>query len=634
MATAGEGMLRLLSWNSVLSADKMGGQEVNFIPPCGHHAPIDLQKPPAKRRRPNTDVTVHTPQKLVPHGTPRVNAPPTPGPSPAVDYSAHSLPTPVLSAPPQKETTMDVSKTEAVSKSSRRIPEILSSQINHEILYKHNELRLIDQEIAKCQVALEQLRRCSETPYPTTQLSESVSRGRGSAVRSSRSVAQPQSPAPWGVTDGPYARHYAKWLIPDPLFDGGEAPARTGPKTTSGKMPAKGRSTRGTIDPASSTKGNRSSLKSLAGGLPQIKDKASAMIQKRKSDGIWVKLACLDCRRDNFSSAQGFINHCRIAHGRNFASHDAAADACGEPVDVDEAGAVISAEPPSASMAGLVHPLIYSAHTLKPPAPLPDKPVKSASVPVEKNNASFVASPLTPNLSTMLQKRGSGLDLQNLLHDLRTPVPDDEIIESESEDEDTSMPDAPFYGRHPQTATMQAPLRSPIPNFRPATSNNTIKTETPNPSPSLIKPDPYPNHEDAQPSPTIDSNQAPSLVDDDGDDDYDAPTPSSTTSSFDSTASHHDLDIKVEDTDTDLNDPTSDGPMTRTRCAADEFEGPKAQRSSARGRRTSALRRGQGKEEKHVSFVSPSPAPEGEGEAVNQRKRKRTSSVSLRGGGM
>jgi hypothetical protein len=64
---------------------------------------------------------------------------------------------------------------------------------------------------------------------------------------------------------------------------------------------------------------------------------AGLVIQKRKSDGLVIKLVCLDCRRENFSSALGFITHCRIAHDRSFASHDAAADACGEPVEVDEA---------------------------------------------------------------------------------------------------------------------------------------------------------------------------------------------------------------------------------------------------------------------------------------------------------
>jgi len=99
----------------------------------------------------------------------------------------------------------------------------ISSQLSLEILLKHRELRLIDQELAKCQVALEQLRRCSEIPYPALQQpSEQVTTGKGAALRKTSERFPAKSPAPWGVTDGPYSRHYAKWLLPDPQFDGGE----------------------------------------------------------------------------------------------------------------------------------------------------------------------------------------------------------------------------------------------------------------------------------------------------------------------------------------------------------------------------------------------------------------------------
>jgi len=44
-------------------------------------------------------------------------------------------------------------------------------------------------------------------------------------------------------------------------------------------------------------------------------------------------MECRDCQRSNFSSAQGFINHCRIAHQREYSSHDAAAFDCGVVID-------------------------------------------------------------------------------------------------------------------------------------------------------------------------------------------------------------------------------------------------------------------------------------------------------------
>lgn len=53
---------------------------------------------------------------------------------------------------------------------------------------------------------------------------------------------------------------------------------------------------------------------------------------------ICKRLECLDCKRSDFSSAQGFINHCRIAHQREYASHEAAAFACGQTVEETDEG--------------------------------------------------------------------------------------------------------------------------------------------------------------------------------------------------------------------------------------------------------------------------------------------------------
>lgn len=54
----------------------------------------------------------------------------------------------------------------------------------------------------------------------------------------------------------------------------------------------------------------------------------------RRNDGVLVRLVCPKCHRDNFGSAQGFINHCRISHSLELTTHDAAAVECG--VEVEE----------------------------------------------------------------------------------------------------------------------------------------------------------------------------------------------------------------------------------------------------------------------------------------------------------
>ena len=237
---------------------------------------------------------------------------------------------------------------------SNRVGETIEAQLSLDILLKHNELRLINQELAKCQIALEQLRRCSLIPYPTSQGTPesmfNVSNGTGPAVAQGESV--PQWATPYGVADGPYTRHYAKWLIPDPSFDGAQVEwNRSFDSSRVSNAVSEGRSTRYSIAEGSTPTGKARSqrgstgikLQSLSSGYPQAKEKAGPCILKRQ-DGQMVKLVCLDCKRENFSSTQGFINHCRIAHRRDFKSHEEAAVASGQPIELDEAGGIVGEE--------------------------------------------------------------------------------------------------------------------------------------------------------------------------------------------------------------------------------------------------------------------------------------------------
>jgi ADA HAT complex component 1 len=675
-------MLRLLSWSSGLAAEKMTPQEINYFAPLRQRSPnMELQKPPPLKRKRIVGAEADATKSCVKPRTKNMenmknashqSVPTTPMPShtsvPILSHFINSTPMhPAPSLPKFEHTKMekaqaipDQPRTTSTKPDKEKLRQTLNSQISLEILLRHNELRLIDQEIAKCQIALEQLRRCSEIPYPMTKLSPSVSQGQGPPIRSSRVALQPESPAPWGVNDGPYTRHYAKWLIPDPMFDGGDFPGRTGFNSQVGKTPIKGRSTRGSFadsSPAGNAKAQRAGkFQALSSGYPQPKDRTGPMMQKRKSDGLLVKLVCPDCRRDNFSSAQGFINHCRIAHSRNFASHDAAADACGEPVDVDEAGVVVGSETPSTgSTVGLVHPLIYTAHLpkqeshRKAASPGPSAGTSSLSgtkswqpcvaKPAEPCPASHLnPSPLTPNLSTMMQRQGANLDLQGFVNAMTAAVPTDDLSQDEDEvDEDISMPECAPLGRHPHVTPSMQPSRSTMTEQAEANSNSwkglnnlrvpqrprdhfsvpPIQARTENISASPLVPELAVN--DVEVSPTNESNQAPSLVDDDGDDDYEAHSPSYSVSGSVDTE-NPDLDFEIEDGD-------ESGPSSRNRSSESEYSGtPKHHAAPVPQRRASAFRRSiSGREEKHVSFVSPSPARETEpSKKGGERKRKRT----------
>ncbi len=384
------------------------------------------------------------------------------------------------------------------------LQQTIEAQFSLEILLKHNELRLIDQELAKCQIALEQLRRCSIIPYPTAATTPSsmtaVSNGSGPAKDQAWRGPEPQYPAPWGVTDGPYTRHYAKWLIPDPTFDGGRTGEACGKTIPQGSTTQGSRPTRGSYNEFGSGSGHSrtqrgstgSKLQALSTAYPQPREKSGPLIIKRTTDGQYVKLVCLDCERGDFSSAQGFINHCRIAHHRGFESHDAAAIACGQVLDASEAGTVMDGgQSGNSGTAGLVHPLIKSAspYRVGPVTPLrsptskvsDDAMYRSGATPygvfdstprrelmrtpstrcnaqpqarpqskswvrdkhvVGSAASAFVPSPQTPHLSALMRERGFATDLGEMVGQAKAEIdlgPDGSHVSSDEEEPEDSL---------------------------------------------------------------------------------------------------------------------------------------------------------------------------------------------------
>ncbi|EED23979.1 conserved hypothetical protein [Talaromyces stipitatus ATCC 10500] len=605
------GVFRLLPWTSSLGVNKIAPEMlVSTAPhksPAMGSAPLQLLKrkrtdnheiftvidePHAKRRLESSNQLPLT--EL--NGINTASLPTPPSHDEASPDSASSAPIKTSIEPMSTSSQSDIHEKENPSKAAATIDmnalrQSLDAQLSLEVLLKHNELRLIDQEIAKCQVALEQLRRCAEIPYPGSSvqgLSQAVSDGSGHAVPYSGTGPPPVSPAPWGVADGPYSRHYSKWLLPDPRFDGGESPDLPPTPNTASES---SRYTRGTFTEngyvAGKSRAQRGSmstrLQSLPNGYPVVKEKAGPMVIKRKSDNKQVKLVCLDCRRFDFSSTQGFINHCRIAHSRTFASHDAAAEACGEPVDVDEAGAIIGGggggsgggttpnEPPIVSNPGSVHPLVRTAHTVTP-TPLPiATPVSKVAKPKKNHtrtpSSPFKASPATPHLSCLLSDLGSKLNLDEIVADAKTPVDLSEFMsEGESDDEGDSegtkvSPGARLPARTtmPQASASQRPTSSKRHETSQALDSTPSKVSASVQYPQAFLPSALQLeesggliHMDDNLSPvTVESHQAPSLVSDNEDDEYGAASDSDNFSSRSSDDGHDDDedddDIEVED---------------------------------------------------------------------------------------
>jgi len=344
--------------------------------------------------------------------------------------------------------------------------QIIEAQFSLEILMKHDELRFIEQELAKCQVALEQLRRCQVIPYPGfSGPSEEVSSGVGPPLQPRAGYSVPQQPAPWGVTDGPYTRHYAQWLLPDKTFDAYPKHFSQQSTMSSGWMDFNsGRATRASDGDLSRSRTSRVSTASKHALLSQDPSSPTTyrdpLVLKRSTDGKWVKLYCDKCQKENFANVQGFINHYRIAHKHGFLTHDAAAIACGRPIEVDESYDVpivkeTAAKPAVPSADGpFVHPFINNPprvdatqvqRILDQLSRYQDpSATKARNVPqTPASSRAFVGSDKTPYLSNLLAKRSFSGDLEQAVGEASTKI-DLDAIESVSDDEaETPRGDAP-----------------------------------------------------------------------------------------------------------------------------------------------------------------------------------------------
>jgi ADA HAT complex component 1 len=428
------------------------------------------------------------------------------------------------------------------------VQQAIEAQINYEILLKHNELRLVEQELAKCQVSLEQLRRCSMIPFPGTEgLSEDLSRGVGAALQPPSGYTEPQFAAPWGVTDGPYTRHYAKWLISDMQFDPMSERALA-QQAQSYFGIGEGRTTRGSFGDYGHAKGRTSrtstGMLKLAplGENPAPAPKIDPLLHKRSTDGQWVRLYCAQCGHSNFSNTQGFLNHCRIKHSLVFKSHDQAAIACGVPVDINEAGQPITATEPVSTPAstpavsfpvpatpGIVNPLATQGSLSKQAK---DVHRDFNAAPRQESNivsANFTGSLSTPHLSALAQKRGFEGNLKELVTTARSKVDLDTIEHSDDDLADTTAAPTPVSANPPQLARLpvSAPNKAPAskaPLARPGSKkgNQASHARLPLSFPSPVKSE-CDEHMPDSPldlSPhTVESN--PGLVSDHDDDDDD-----------------------------------------------------------------------------------------------------------------
>ncbi|KAK9325168.1 hypothetical protein V1517DRAFT_254537 [Lipomyces orientalis] len=398
------------------------------------------------------------------------SSPATPAFSAAIktdSQSAHSgpaeqLPAITEQAPPSVRTVDRPGKVEAAI-------DVIRRQFDLEILLKHRELSCIEDEIAKVHIMMVQLRRCA-----------------------GKMISDKDEP-------DDFAKHYAQYLLPDRRYSEGARPEQY--KSPDGVSPisaapdslaASGTQPRSRSIPMS----NRMHLPQYSAQCTVGGNPPPEGCIYRRPDGILVRLVCKDCSRMTFGSAQGFINHCRISHGREFTSHDNAAQCCGEELDESDQddiglGALKHRRHMQMSSAG---PMLSLSPAPQPPQGVASKRVPPPPTPTATPSASCspaIGNPIEELAVSATGKRDYGTksypwnynaSSASFLNQPITPPSDDQIPRQVSD---------------PLPATTEPPAATSTANQNTIGTAGSITSSTPTPTatpfmPTLPAPPPPP----------------------------------------------------------------------------------------------------------------------------------------------
>lgn len=399
-------------------------------------------------------------------------------------------------APNAIHTSDTVSQPVSVMAMQNKVVDRIEAQLNLQILAKHNELRLIETEMGKAQIMLEQLRRCKIIPFPIcgsspAAIDHAIS-GNGPALAVDPGVLQPRHAPSFGVTDGPYSRHYEKWLIHDEAFE--TSHPRMSRTSTAAPTPASRK--RAALDEATP---QRQPKRTSSSAIPQLStvtitavDGKSLLVVQRE-DGEWVKVICRVCAKRDAANLQGFTNHTRIAHSITYSNHKEAIKECGQPLDDHEASQVAAASSAQQPLASLALPAVAPVRLNRPSIPplalgnqsrhsasankllnnmneshwrtsQPSTPT-TASLPNSASTSGFVPSPDTPHLSKKFARLGSNIDLRQLVASSKLRIDLDQVhtLDADSVDETSPPTSATTVSPHTQMPVMGArmPARAP-----------------------------------------------------------------------------------------------------------------------------------------------------------------------------
>ncbi|CDR41080.1 CYFA0S06e01244g1_1 [Cyberlindnera fabianii] len=177
----------------------------------------------------------------------------------------------------------------------REIKQNLCNEIDLEILLKHREYNLVRNEIERVQSQMAMMENLHDDPKYASYI-ENLIKLKKSALNPDN-VNSPYSTNPNTPLDSPGAQNAA-----NPYYN-----LR---KTSTNHEAPVHRTSYGGLRPVVDAHGNK-------------------ICVHKRSDGVIVRIDCPQCGRTDFGSAQGFLNHARLAHAVEYKSQEDAALQCG-----------------------------------------------------------------------------------------------------------------------------------------------------------------------------------------------------------------------------------------------------------------------------------------------------------------
>ncbi|KAH3678440.1 hypothetical protein WICMUC_001457 [Wickerhamomyces mucosus] len=217
-------------------------------------------------------------------------------------------------SPDESDQPVLITSDEHLSESEKEIRQNMIDQVNIEILLKHREYNLVQKELSKVTNQIDIMRKLHDDPNYSKFIDNLINFQNKAELEynntSCNTSMSGYGPVPMSSNGGNGSLEFSSYSLRKSSVRSIEDPPRVH------------RTSYGGIHPIVDANGNK-------------------ICVHKRSDGVIVKVECPSCGRTDFGSAQGFLNHSRLAHQVEYKSQDHAALMCGivlPEIEQDELG--------------------------------------------------------------------------------------------------------------------------------------------------------------------------------------------------------------------------------------------------------------------------------------------------------